>query len=44
MGPSAESSIEEPETNAPAAMMTFESYPGISQGSGFTKLSTGAAD
>ena len=43
MGPSADSSMEEPDTNAPAAMMTCASYPGISQGSGVTWLSTGAA-
>ncbi len=34
IGPSAESSIDEPETKAPAAMITCASYPGISQGSG----------
>ncbi len=43
MGASAESSMEEPDTNAPAAMMTWASYPGMSQGSGVTWLSTGAA-
>ncbi len=36
MGPSALSSMEEPETKAPAAMITGLSYPGISQGSGVT--------
>ena len=43
MGPSALNSMEEPWTKAPAAMMTGASYPGMSQGSGVTKLSTGAA-
>ncbi len=42
MGPSADSSMEEPDTKAPAAMITWESYPGISHGSGVTWLSTGA--
>ena len=36
MGPSAESSMEEPCTNAPAAITTSESYPGIAQGTGVT--------
>ena len=33
----------EPCTKVPAAIMTSLSYPGIAQGSGVTKLSTGAA-
>ena len=33
--------MEEPDTNAPAAIITWLSYPGISHGSGVTKLSTG---
>ena len=43
MGASAESSMEEPATKAPAAIMTWESYPGMSAGCGATWLSTGAA-
>ena len=43
MGASALSSMEEPEINAPAAMITSQSYPGIAHGSGVTWLSTGAA-
>ena len=35
--------MDAPEINAPAAMITSLSYPGIAQGMGFTKLSTGAA-
>ncbi len=38
-----DNSIDEPWTNAPAAIITSQSYPGIGQGSGVTKLSTGAA-
>mgnify|MGYP004672684173 CR=1 FL=1 len=36
IGPSAESSMEDPCTNAPAAIITWLSYPGMSQGSGST--------
>ena len=43
MGASAESSMDEPWMKAPAAMITGQSYPGMSQGSGVTKESTGAA-
>ena len=43
MGASAESSMLEPETNAPAAMMTLSLYPGMSQGSGVKNESTGDA-
>ena len=43
IGPSALNSMEEPDTKAPAAMITLLSYPGISHGSGVTKLSIGAA-
>ena len=43
MGASALSSMEDPWTKAPAAIITGESYPGMSHGSGVTKLSTGAA-
>ena len=42
-GASAESSMEAPCTKQPAAMMTSDSYPGISHGSSCTKLSTGDA-
>jgi hypothetical protein len=41
MGPSALSSMEDPDTKAPAAMMTSLSYPGIGAGYASTKLSTG---
>ena len=43
MGPSAESSIDDPDTKAPAAIITGASYPGISQGIGVTWESIGAA-
>ena len=36
IGPSALSSMEDPCTKAPAAMMTSLSYPGIAHGSGVT--------
>ena len=36
IGPSADNSIEEPCTKAPAAMMTSLSYPGIAHGIGVT--------
>ena len=36
IGPSAESSIDEPPVKAPAAITTGSSYPGISHGSGIT--------
>ena len=44
IGPSAESSIDAPPTNAPAAMTTGSAYPGIAHGSGETWESTGDAD
>ena len=43
-GASAESSMEAPKVNDPAAMITLLSYPGMSQGSGSTKESMGALD
>ncbi len=43
MGPSALSSMEDPCTKAPAAMITSLPYPGIAHGIGVTKESTGAA-
>ena len=43
MGPSADNSMDEPDTNAPAAIITGASYPGISQGIGVTCESMGAA-
>ena len=43
MGPSALSSMLAPATNVPAAMTTWSSYPGMSQGSGRAMLSTGLA-
>ena len=44
IGPSADSSIDAPCMNAPAAMMTGQSYPGMGHGSGVTNESTGAPD
>ena len=41
MGPSAESSSDDPCVNAPAAMTTGSLYPGVWQGSQETKESTG---